>query len=247
MPIRGVLDMHGTANSRQKLLEDLNSLIQRPRYDFVLLDCSQGTEGWAFYLLPSFKDALDIKYLTKGRRQKSSNDESEKHNSFEWQQRSAFSFKRGYRIYDTKDAYELDWSEALKKINSCVQVRTAKAAVPEHRTTYVQKIAGKESVLTTDRQRAIYNALDNSEKEFSKATDDVKKKTEKSVGLDTIERMKKLGAMKIRFMITTPRNKGSVTFDTLLPDKEKTGLFPSGKTTTTTQDDFIRFLISGKL
>lgn len=80
-------------------------------------------EGWFMCVPACFNNTLDIK-LTK--------QVKDKKKSFVWTQGSSFSFKTGYIVYDTADAYKV-WSEALKSINLCVQIKTASDAIPSER------------------------------------------------------------------------------------------------------------------
>ena len=77
-------------------------------------------EGWHMCVPRCFNDALDIKM-------KPSVMDGEK--TLQWTQGSAFAFAAGSVLYDTPKAYR-PWTEALKHINICVQIREATDAVP---------------------------------------------------------------------------------------------------------------------
>ena len=113
-----------------------------------------------------FNDALDIKQTERVKNKKK---------TLVWTQGSSFSFKIGDTLYDTPNAYRV-WSEALKSINLCIQVKTTSSAGS----------------------------------------------TEGDSG----------------------RFPGSVTFTILTPNKDRSKIVERGEHIMT-QDDFVRFLISG--
>jgi hypothetical protein len=67
-----------------------------------------------------FNDALDIKQTDRVVNKKK---------TLVWTQGSSFHFNTGDTIYDTPDAYKV-WSEALKTIGVCVQIKTGSSAGP---------------------------------------------------------------------------------------------------------------------
>lgn len=76
---------------------------------------SEYAEGWFMCVPKCFNDSLDIRLterLVNGRR------------TLVWTQGSEFTFSEGDTFYDTPDAYN-EWSEALKSISLCVQVKQA--------------------------------------------------------------------------------------------------------------------------
>lgn len=81
---------------------------------------AEHANGW-FMCVPScFNNSLDIRRTERsegGRK------------ALVWTQGSAFSFAEGDVIYDTLDD-ERPWSDALKKLSLCVQVRRALSAQP---------------------------------------------------------------------------------------------------------------------
>jgi len=72
------------------------------------------SSDFIFKLPTSFKDALDIKLTPRMIRGKTINIYSQGKN---------YSFKQGDVIYDAKEAYTLEWGEALGYINNSIQVR----------------------------------------------------------------------------------------------------------------------------
>lgn len=70
-------------------------------------------DGWRFAVRQAFKDALDIKWTTKV---------INKIESYEWTQGTQFNFSPGDIIYDTRLAYDLKWSDALKHIKLSIQI-----------------------------------------------------------------------------------------------------------------------------
>jgi len=91
------------------------------RTENLLKDPStQCGDGWYMCVPSCFNDALDIKRTERVKSRKK---------RLVWTQGSWFSFKRGDTVYDTPDAYKV-WSEALKSINLCVQIKMASNAGP---------------------------------------------------------------------------------------------------------------------
>ncbi len=90
----------------------LTDLIKAPSLDHV--------EGWYMCVPPCFNDALDIRQTERV---------ENKQKTLTWTQGSSFAFKAGDTLYDTPDAYKV-WSEALKSINLCVQVKLGSSAGP---------------------------------------------------------------------------------------------------------------------
>jgi len=99
---------------------------KQTRLTDLLRDPVGGTaEGWYMCVPSCFNDALDIKQTERVENKKK---------VLVWTQGSIFSFKSGDTVYDTPDAYKV-WSEALKTIGLCVQVKTgAGAAAIEGKT-----------------------------------------------------------------------------------------------------------------
>ena len=162
---------------REKTLKLLDRIIELKKRDTRPTDLlrdpeAEYAEGWHMCVPKCFNDALDIRRterVTKGKKK------------LEWTQGSTFLFKPGNILYDTPKAYE-PWSEALKHIKRCIQVKDASEAIPGEKGT-------KE----------------------------------------------KPGA---------PRNPGLVKFDILVPDESRSKLIKTEEEELT-QDDFVRFLITG--
>jgi hypothetical protein len=47
-----------------------------------------------------------------------------------WTQGQSYDFNVGDTVYDTEDAYELPWVEAIGKMKTCIQVLAARKASP---------------------------------------------------------------------------------------------------------------------
>jgi hypothetical protein len=77
-------------------------------------------DGWYMCVPTCFNEALDIKQTERVQNKKK---------ILVWTQGSFFSFKEGDTLYDTPDAYKV-WSEALKCISLCIQVKSASSAGP---------------------------------------------------------------------------------------------------------------------
>lgn len=76
--------------------------------------------GWYMCVPTCFNDALDIRQTERV---------ENKQKRLVWTQGSSFPFKEGDTLYDTPDAYKV-WSEALKSIRLCIQVKSASNAGP---------------------------------------------------------------------------------------------------------------------
>jgi hypothetical protein len=232
-------EKHEFSRSKSESLKFLEDLLKKKRgyQRRFLMDYNKpGTEGWNFFLLSSFKEALDIKYVTKKKRE-------EVLEWQEWQQGSNFSFKRGHMIYDTSDAYDLSWFEALKKIQNCLQVTQATPVVPEDTSKFITKIEGTRNILKKERHIETYNAIESKEMAFVDVRKIVKERTDKFPSYEIFKTMEKLGVVSIRQEFT-PRVKGSVNFDMYHLNNAKTGLV-RGDSYSATQDDFVRFIITG--
>lgn len=104
----GILDR--LANEKPRRESRFTDLLKDPVVDH--------DSSWAMCLPPAFNDALDIRQterVVKGKR------------VLAWTQGAAFSFKAGDTIYDTPTAYD-KWSDALRTIHLCIQVREASGA-----------------------------------------------------------------------------------------------------------------------
>jgi hypothetical protein len=76
---------------------------------------AETTDGWYMCVPSCFNESLDIKRTVRVKGKKK---------DLVWTQGSWFSFKRGDTVYDTPEAYKV-WSDALKHIGLCVQIKTA--------------------------------------------------------------------------------------------------------------------------
>lgn len=230
---------------KTEALKTLNLVIKQRGYrrHFLMDVEAAGTEGWSYFLLPAFKAALDIKYLLK-QRKKNKVVVEEWH---EWLQGSSFHFDRGHMIYDTNDAYDLPWSQALKRIRNCLQVTHASPASPEILETGFGKLPGKRHLLSLNRHLEIYDVLKPEPESFTHAiVNRVEEQGGKAPKITDLRDMVKLGGAIERKIIIEPRNHGVVHFDFYHPSFEKKGLV-KGKSLSTTQDNFVRFLISGSV
>lgn len=97
--------------------ERLTDLLKPPDEDM---------SGQWFACVPScFNAALDISQtqrVTNGQKQ------------LVWTQGSAFAFKKGDILYDSKSGYQ-EWSVALRTMKTCIQIKEAKDASPAHDDT----------------------------------------------------------------------------------------------------------------
>ena len=90
----------------------LTELLRDPLAEFA--------EGWYMCVPACFIEALDIKQTERMINKKK---------TIVWTQGSSFSFKDGDVIYDTPEAYKC-WTEAIKRINLCIQIDAAISAGP---------------------------------------------------------------------------------------------------------------------
>lgn len=226
------------AQSKADALEILEHVLSVRGYqsEFLIDHENQGSIGWSFYLPPAFREALDIKYLER----KNQKTEVE---CMEWQQGSSFAFDRGHMIYDTQQAYTLPWAEALTKIKICLQVSEALPVISEEKKVYITKIDGAAQKLETDRQKAVYVALETKTILYPEARVIVHRHTGKYASLGIFKTMKKLGAFEIQESIK-PRTAGFIRYDVYRPNDKNTGLRKC-ESGTCNQHEFVRLLISG--
>ena len=88
--------------------------------DLLKAPSAETAEGWYMCVPPCFNDALDIKQTDRVVNKKK---------TLVWTQGSSFNFDIGDTIYNTPDAYKV-WSEALKTIGICVQIKAGSSAGP---------------------------------------------------------------------------------------------------------------------
>lgn len=88
--------------------------------DLLKEPSAETTEGWWMCVPSCFNDALDIKQTERV---------ANKRKALVWTQGSSFHFSAGDVIYDTPEAYKV-WSEALKSIGVCVQIKIGSSAGP---------------------------------------------------------------------------------------------------------------------
>jgi hypothetical protein len=105
--------------------EELTTALEREdrsnnRLSNLLRPVSEVNPNWFMWVPLCFNAALDIQQTGRV---------FEGIELLEWTQGSAFSFAAGDTIYDTKSAYE-PWSEALKSICYCIEVKMASPSVP---------------------------------------------------------------------------------------------------------------------
>lgn len=134
----------------QQAITILDDLIREKRSrenrtESLLKDPStRSGDGWYMCVPPCFNEALDIRRTERVKNGKK---------RLVWTQGSWFSFKRGDTVYDTADAYKV-WSEALKSINLCVQIKSGYNAGPSERAS--ERFSGSVtfSILTPDKARS---------------------------------------------------------------------------------------------
>jgi hypothetical protein len=97
--------------------QHLDDIVERGRYrsTWVLHDFQSGfTDGWACCLPVSFRSALDIRQTLRrelGRE------------ILVWTQGGNFDFSEGDTLFDSRDAYEKPWAEALQTMRFALQVK----------------------------------------------------------------------------------------------------------------------------
>lgn len=108
---------------------ELKFSVGREERDLILIaNFVDGYSSDFFFKLPtSFRDALDIKLTPRMIHGKTINIYSQGKN---------FSFKQGDVIHDTKEAYALEWGEALKYIKHSLQVIDSRDATSDIAETY---------------------------------------------------------------------------------------------------------------
>ncbi len=119
--------------------------LREKREEQLLKDPStECPEGWYMCVPPCFNEALDIKRTERVKN---------KEKSRIWTQGSWFSFNRGDTLYDSPAGYKI-WSEALKNIKLCVQVKVASSAEPSDGAS--ERFSGSVtfSILTGNKDRS---------------------------------------------------------------------------------------------
>jgi hypothetical protein len=87
------------------------------RTPHLIADFENGfAKGWYMAVKESFKNELDIKYLSRK-------------DSFEWTQGPYYCFSQGQTFYDTKLAYS-DWESAISNTTKACQILEAKPNLP---------------------------------------------------------------------------------------------------------------------
>lgn len=110
--------------------------------------------GWAFHLQPSLAEALDLRLAQRTKtvyaKDAAGNKipllqpdgtpvlspagkpkyQSQVFISLIWTQGSGFAFREGYTVHDAPEALNLPWSDALRVLNTSIQITQASPAVP---------------------------------------------------------------------------------------------------------------------
>ncbi len=174
-------------------------------------------QGWAYYITGAYARSLGMR-LGPPNAEDDTEDQDDSTKTV-WTQGSRFCFSEGSMMYDTPKCRQV-WREALKCISEQVQVTSGTPAVP-----------------------AAY-------KRYRYTDADVKKAEAKGEELTSqgwkVELIHNPNAHKWNWFLDKyyPRNPGFVRFKVQKPNSSKTGL---GQPVfyTTTQDDFVRMLITG--
>lgn len=91
------------------------------RTPHLIADFENGfARGWYMAVKESFKNELDIKYLSR---------QSKKTTYYEWSQGPYYCFSQGQTFYDSKLAYS-DWKTAINNITIACQILEAKPNTP---------------------------------------------------------------------------------------------------------------------
>jgi hypothetical protein len=94
----------------------------------------ESTPDWYICVPSFFHNALDIQLAERVKTVtiEEPGQEVKKVKKIEqvWMQGSSFNFEEGSTLYDTIDGY-LEWSEAIQKINVCIQVVRSAGVIPE--------------------------------------------------------------------------------------------------------------------
>ena len=105
----------------KKLKEPAPLQLQLNRFSSLLRPSSGECEGWVFSIPTCFNPALDIYFIEK----QEVKDKKVVRRWMEWSQGTTFSFEPNDVFYDAKiDGVSL-WSDCMKMINHCVQVKFA--------------------------------------------------------------------------------------------------------------------------
>lgn len=96
---------------------------KKRRSTHLIADFKDGyAKGWSFAVPASFKDNLDIRWTERIITRKDESGEKIKTNVLSWTQGTDYKFSHGDCLYDTRLAYDLNWSEALNHLRLMIQV-----------------------------------------------------------------------------------------------------------------------------
>jgi hypothetical protein len=117
----------GSAGEARAVLDELLRASPREPRSLKLLTNfpNEFVKGWYMAVRDCFREALDIRLtqrIVEGKR------------TLTLTQGSRFAFKEGDNVYDTRRAYEGEWSEALKYIKIYFCVGECRKAVPATKT-----------------------------------------------------------------------------------------------------------------
>ena len=209
--------------------------------DLIADFCNGYACGWKMAVCESFSNALDIKPAIT--QDACGNSSTSSNISAPLMQGNLFSFAEGDTIYDISATQV--WSEVIKKLGICFQIRKAKPVSPQIKITRIMKNPKFNKVLIGERRNEVFENMPNEYTLLKIAKENVKKLTGKYFNDDLLTKLWEIGAVLKQEEITE-RSPGVVEYDVLGPNKERTKLeFKEHRNAT--QDEFIRTLIAGNI
>ena len=236
-------DMNTQIKKSIEILNLATSLKEGERSTNLLSDFTEGfAKGWRIAVSTRFLEALDIKKTDKVEGSKK---------TLIWTQGSTFSFSQGDIIYDTLKAYER-WEIALQSIGIAYQILAGVPSQPRKEVVFFRKntsftgsLKGNRPKANLQRRSLILKAISPDWITLEEIKNSVSNATGSEVATQTLEDLCKLGAVEKKIELIRPRSLGYVRYQIMVPSFDKSKLCIQGETTTS-QDDFIALLITGR-
>ena len=209
----------------------------------LLADFSTGfATGWAMAVGDYFQDSLDIRQTEKVSRGVKSR---------LWTQGGCFTFSAGDTVYDTPNAYGV-WEVALQNIGIAYQVLSGTPSTPKKEVDLFRKIAFFEGSLKGNNPRAnvarrteVLNAISTDWADLDTIKNRVKNITDKGVSSELLYLLCEFEAVEKRTEIVAVRIPGTVRFQVMIPNRDRSGLMIMEERVMS-QDDFVGLLITGE-
>ena len=212
------------------------------RMDELLTDFVDGfATGWRMAVGTCFRDSLDIKQTVKKG--------ADREKGLLWTQGGIFSFSQGDTLYDTPHAYER-WGTALQHIDTAYQVLAGTPSRPKRElvtfrrdTTFTGSLRGNRPRADVARRKAVLAAIPSDWVDSETISSAVKQATGKGVSVDLLCLLTNLGALKRRVETVASRFSGTVEFQVMVPNADRSKLCVTDRIRMS-QDAFVALLIT---